>query len=79
MQNTLLQLAITIPFDVNRVAKRKFLENWSLINNFYRHFGEENNHVPDDRSVSSGNAGHHYPSKSYTPRNPQLNHSFSQE
>ena len=37
-QSALLQLGITIPFDVNRVSKRKFLENWALINAFYRHF-----------------------------------------
>jgi hypothetical protein len=38
VQTALQQLSITIPFDVGRVAKRKFLENWALINAFYKHF-----------------------------------------
>lgn len=37
VQNALLQLNIGISFDVGRVAKRRFLENWALINAFYRH------------------------------------------
>lgn len=45
VQAALLQLGITIPFDVNRVVKRKFLENWALINAFYRHLSTS---IPDE-------------------------------
>lgn len=38
VQTALTQLSIVLPFDVNKIAKCKFLENWSLINSFYKHF-----------------------------------------
>lgn len=38
VQSALLQHGIAISFDVSRVAKRRFLENWALINGLYRHF-----------------------------------------
>ena len=41
VQAALLQQGMVIPFDVNKISKRKFLENWQLINNFYKHYSGE--------------------------------------
>ena len=38
VQAILQQQGFVLPFDVNKVSKRKFLENWQLINGFYKHF-----------------------------------------
>lgn len=60
-QASLLQQSVLIPFDVNKIAKRKFLENWQLINNFYRHFIEEasSNQAPQEDNSYPGPQPNH--------------------
>jgi hypothetical protein len=48
-----VQLNIKVNFDVNKVSKRKFLENWALINAIYKQLTSDDN-GPED-SFSGGN------------------------
>ena len=54
MQQALVHLNIKINFDVNKVSRRKFLENWALINAIFKHMHVEDN-APEDSSFSTGN------------------------
>lgn len=44
-QNSLIINKINIPFDVNRIAQLKFLENWALINTLYKCLVNDNINV----------------------------------
>ena len=36
-QNALTTFRLNIPFDANKIAQLKFLENWQLVNTLYKH------------------------------------------
>jgi hypothetical protein len=46
MQNVLQQLSINITFDISKISKKKYKDNWDLIAAFYKHFNTNVNETP---------------------------------
>ena len=54
-QNALTMHKVVVPFDVGKIAKQKFLENWGLINALYRQLSpnhEESIGGDESKSIS---------------------------
>lgn len=62
-QNALVQLKICVPFDVIKISKMKFLENWALINALHKHLTNENNLDSNNHGEDSHNS--HNPKRSF--------------
>ncbi len=63
-QNSLTVHKINVPFDVGKVSKQKFLENWGLINALYRNLSSNN----DDSVAGDDNKSVSYTSSKFTPK-----------